>query len=83
MTVWGKHKPVRRQTGVAPPQAIALWLLVTIVRLCSQALTSGDKGQRGKRACERAMTQIHTNTQAHLQTSEKQTNAGAHTTETE
>lgn len=35
-TRWVKCKPV------APPQATALWLLVTIVCLCSQALTSGD-----------------------------------------
>lgn len=48
MTVRVKHKPVSRQAGVAPPRVIALWLLVTIVLLCSQALTSGDKGQRGK-----------------------------------
>lgn len=48
MTARVKHKPVSRQAGVAPPRVIALWLLVTIVLLCSQALTSGDKGQRGK-----------------------------------
>ncbi|KAL3067167.1 hypothetical protein OYC64_016996 [Pagothenia borchgrevinki] len=48
MTGWVKHKPVRRQTAVAPPKANALWLLVTIVPLCSQALTSGDNGHGGK-----------------------------------
>ncbi len=61
-----KHKPVRRQAGVAPPQAIALWLFVTIVQLCSQALTSGDNGHSGKEeresACKRALAQIQTHT---------------------
>lgn len=70
MTVWVIHKPVRRQTGVAPPQAIALWLLVTIVCLCSQALTSGDNGHSGKEEREPESVHlhkyIHTNTQTYI-----------------
>lgn len=54
-----KRKPVRRQTAVSPPRTIALWLLVTIVWLCSQALTSGDNGQKGKRAWKDGVAQTH------------------------
>ncbi len=83
MTVWVIHKPVRRQTGVAPPQAIALWLLVTIVRLCSQELTSGDNGHGGKEEREPESVHlhkyIHTNTHTYICKHQKNKQTWLHT----
>lgn len=75
MKVWVRDKPVRRQTAVAPPQAIALWLLVTIVPLRSQALTSGDNGHGGKEEREPASMRmhkyVHPNTHKHIRETNK------------
>lgn len=49
-----------------PPQATALWLLVTIVRLCSQALTSGDNGHGGKEESACTHAQIHEYKHKHI-----------------